>query len=236
VAGPVCGILGALIGLRLKLRPVEVFRLRLRAFTQGLRRAVWPSLAAGLVAGSLIFATWGYFSSPVQAAFIGSFSAIFVGFSVGFLSLVTTDAVDIRRKPNEGTLKSRRSALLVPSFAALICLILVGLDWATHSGGSITAVLLFYLGTFCGLSAVVLGTLFGGGLFAIKHYIVRAVISLSRLAPLRIVPFLNYATDRILLRRVGGGYIFAHRMLLDYFVALDQSKQPQPVEVKAASA
>jgi len=38
--------------------------------------------------------------------------------------------------------------------------------------------------------------------------------------PRRLVPFLDHAAERIFLRKVGGGYIFIHRMLLDYFAAL----------------
>jgi hypothetical protein len=34
------------------------------------------------------------------------------------------------------------------------------------------------------------------------------------------VDFLDYATECILLRKVGGGYIFIHRLLQDYFAAL----------------
>jgi len=30
---------------------------------------------------------------------------------------------------------------------------------------------------------------------------------------------LDYAAERILLRKVGGGYIFTHRMLMEYFAA-----------------
>ena len=33
------------------------------------------------------------------------------------------------------------------------------------------------------------------------------------------VKFLDYAADRILLRKVGGGYLFSHRMLLEHFAA-----------------
>jgi hypothetical protein len=36
------------------------------------------------------------------------------------------------------------------------------------------------------------------------------------------VRFLADATARIFLRKVGGGYIFVHRMLLEYFVARHQ--------------
>jgi len=32
---------------------------------------------------------------------------------------------------------------------------------------------------------------------------------------------MDEATERLLLRRVGGSYIFVHRMLLDYFAELE---------------
>lgn len=37
--------------------------------------------------------------------------------------------------------------------------------------------------------------------------------------PWNYVKFLDYAAERILLRKVGGGYIFIHRMLLEHFAA-----------------
>ncbi len=39
--------------------------------------------------------------------------------------------------------------------------------------------------------------------------------------PWNYVRFLDYAADRIFLRKVGGGYIFIHRMLMEYFAALE---------------
>jgi hypothetical protein len=32
---------------------------------------------------------------------------------------------------------------------------------------------------------------------------------------------------RLLLRKVGGGYIFVHRLLLEYFASLDTTPQPE---------
>jgi hypothetical protein len=32
---------------------------------------------------------------------------------------------------------------------------------------------------------------------------------------------------RLLLRKVGGGYIFVHRLLLEYFASLDTAPQPE---------
>jgi len=57
-----------------------------------------------------------------------------------------------------------------------------------------------------------------GGLFAVvQHYTLRFWLARSSVFPWRAVPFLEDATARILLRRVGGGYSFAHRLLLDFF-------------------
>jgi hypothetical protein len=39
-------------------------------------------------------------------------------------------------------------------------------------------------------------------------------------APFLYVRFLDYAAERIFLRKVGGGYIFVHRMLLEYFASI----------------
>ncbi|HEV2124698.1 MAG TPA: hypothetical protein VGW38_18280 [Chloroflexota bacterium] len=40
--------------------------------------------------------------------------------------------------------------------------------------------------------------------------------------------------DRIFLQRVGGGYIFVHRLLMEYFASLYQEEQGRTAEQKAA--
>lgn len=51
--------------------------------------------------------------------------------------------------------------------------------------------------------------------------------------PWRYVDFLDFAAQRILLRKVGGGYIFIHRMLLDYFAA--QYTGPETAEQRTTN-
>ena len=46
----------------------------------------------------------------------------------------------------------------------------------------------------------------------------------ERLCPLNYAHFLDYATKLIFLRKVGGGYIFIHRMLLEHFAAMSKNK------------
>lgn len=44
-------------------------------------------------------------------------------------------------------------------------------------------------------------------------------------APLHYARFLEYAADHIFLRKVGGGYIFVHRLLLEYFASLEPEEE-----------
>ncbi|HYT44006.1 MAG TPA: hypothetical protein VEP90_16825, partial [Methylomirabilota bacterium] len=60
-----------------------------------------------------------------------------------------------------------------------------------------------------------------GGFACIKHFSLRGMLWLVGYGPWNYPRFLDYAADRILLRKVGGGYIFIHRLLLDYFASLN---------------
>ena len=56
-----------------------------------------------------------------------------------------------------------------------------------------------------------------GGLDVVQRYVLRIILRLTGRAPWRCVHFLDYATERIFLRKVGGGYIFVHRLLMQHF-------------------
>ncbi|HSG15395.1 MAG TPA: hypothetical protein VLE70_03605 [Anaerolineae bacterium] len=56
----------------------------------------------------------------------------------------------------------------------------------------------------------------------IKHFLVRTLLWLHRDLPWDAVRFLDYAGELIFLRKVGGGYIFIHRLLQQYFASLHQ--------------
>jgi hypothetical protein len=56
-----------------------------------------------------------------------------------------------------------------------------------------------------------------GGLTILRHYTLRLLLAHSHTFPLQAQRFLDDATARVLLRRLGGGYSFVHRRLLDYF-------------------
>jgi hypothetical protein len=59
-----------------------------------------------------------------------------------------------------------------------------------------------------------------GGSAVIKHYALRLILLLKGYTPLRFIDFLDHCARLILLKKVGGGYIFIHRMLLEYFAEM----------------
>jgi hypothetical protein len=80
-----------------------------------------------------------------------------------------------------------------------------------------------YLGLIGELYLGLIGWLNQGGSAVIKHYALRLILWLSGCTPFKFIRFLDYCAKLIFLKKVGGGYIFVHRMLLDYFADLPQS-------------
>ena len=91
---------------------------------------------------------------------------------------------------------------------------------------------------FAGILGGLLGGLLGGTLGGIlirlfagiqslsKRVILRCLLSWQDGLPWKLASFLDEAAERLLLRRVGGSYIFIHRLLLEYFASLDESVYP----------
>ncbi len=66
---------------------------------------------------------------------------------------------------------------------------------------------------------------FGGNAYR-QHYILKYLLWRSGTMPWSCIRFLEEATERILLRRVGGGYRFIHPLLQDYFASLGTEASP----------
>jgi hypothetical protein len=74
-----------------------------------------------------------------------------------------------------------------------------------------------------------------GGVACIKHFILRTLLWRHNYAPLNYTRFLDYCHARLFLRKVGGGYIFIHRTLLEHFASLtDDDIKRLAAEVEAS--
>ncbi|MEA3211559.1 MAG: hypothetical protein QOE70_4616 [Chthoniobacter sp.] len=67
---------------------------------------------------------------------------------------------------------------------------------------------------------LIIGLFLGGSDALVKHWLLRLQLRATGCLPLRVGRLLSHASDCLLLRRVGAGYIFLHRYLLEYFATL----------------
>ena len=71
------------------------------------------------------------------------------------------------------------------------------------------------------LAAILICALWRGGLDVIEHAIIRLIIASRGHAPLNYARFLDYAANELnFLQKVGGGYVFIHRYLLEHFAEI----------------
>lgn len=54
----------------------------------------------------------------------------------------------------------------------------------------------------------------------IQHFTLRLILCLQGYTPWNYARFLDYATERVFLIKVGGGYIFIHRTLQEHFAQM----------------
>lgn len=142
-----------------------------------------------------------------------------------------------RIKPNQGIQRSAQNCLIVWLMSSLFTIFLFGLlFWllpvsALFSGITQLDNALFngpIYGILVGLS---IGLIFGGAAY-IQHIVLRIFLWRSGCTPWNYLRFLEYANDRRLLTRIGGGYIFVHPLLRAYFASLEGT-QPTPAKGKA---
>ncbi len=115
-----------------------------------------------------------------------------------------------KASPNQGIKLSLRSSSVVFLVTSSSAGLIFGLFGFFVPVVLVLLALLF--GLFVGLSR--------GGSAVIKHCALRLVLWRKEYTPLNIVKFLNQCARLTFLKKVGGGYIFIHRMLLDYFADL----------------
>ena len=133
-------------------------------------------------------------------------------------SSLTSGEVERRVRPNQGIYRSldnaNRAALFFALQLFLFCILSFGptlsMDYAVAVGLVFAAL---------GVQAY---WLFYGGYSVLQHLVLRHILYRDGLIPSNYAHFLDYATRLILLRKVGGGYVFVHRYLLEYFAALER--------------
>ncbi len=143
------------------------------------------------------------------------------GLSGGFTGGMSSNVLNERNltKPNQGIRFSALHSALIGTVSLLIGGIVGGLlvGVVTHNITNINIMLTYGL-VFGSLVGLVNG-LRSGGIACIQHVALRWLLRETGSLPWDYARFLDYAAERVLLRKVGGGYIFIHRLLLEYFAS-----------------
>ena len=132
-----------------------------------------------------------------------AFGAV-MGITYGVIRGLSGDRIATITKPNQGIRQSAKNAILFAVVASLP-------PFFTASFLSHTSA------TFWAAAGLSFGLALGGGEACIKHGILRLILFFQGRIPWNYARFLDYAADRIFLQKVGGGYIFVHRLLLEHF-------------------
>ena len=214
--GAVSGVLGPYSGGSMSwfsrhalIRPVEP----LRWSWMSLRQSAWKILIALPLYGLLLLrSSTALATLAVGVLGTGLLLAVVMGFSARSDLEPAT--------PFEGIRTARRNTPVGIVFGALVALLLgvVASILTTERMGGLTGGVawgIFAVGVCMPYLMLEFGLRAGGAAY-LRHRLLWKLLRRNGL-PKDFLGFLDYADSRALLRRAGGGYLFPHRLLQDYF-------------------
>ncbi len=135
-----------------------------------------------------------------------------LGLTFGLIRGLSGKRVGSASRPNAGIWQSARNSTLF-ALVSMVTLYVPG----------------FLLGntkaSFWAATGLAFGFAAGGGEALIKHTLLRIILTVSGATPWNYSKFLDYAVTSIFLQKVGGGYMFVHRLLLEHFATLENEKR-----------
>lgn len=203
--------------------------------TEDMAKGATIGLSIALLVFCMLSLASGLFYGPEYGISYGVIYGVITGFIVGITSLLTTIlnrgwessmlSEDQLVHPNEGIRRSLRHSLFAGFFFGPIGGLTGGLVGGFTFGliGRLPGWPLLAMG-LCIVFTLVLTLQFAlirGGIACIEHYLLRWFLWRKTGIPLHSIQFLEFAAERILLRRMGGGYLFSHRLLQEYFASLE---------------
>ncbi|RLC69895.1 MAG: NACHT domain-containing protein [Chloroflexi bacterium] len=238
--GWILGLVGMLIGgwlitksdgTLVKVKPVEVLKWSWEESVKGMIRGMVQGLIGGPILGLSVW-LFGELSGGLAGGLyfwlteLGLVAGVILGLAFGlagmlkglsYIELETSDS------PNQGIKRSARNAVIVWLISGLVLRLTGGIIGEITGGAALRTI----GGLAGGLAGILIfGPVVGlnfGGIAVIRHSILRFIFYRGHHIPWNLTRFLDYATDRIFLRKVGGGYIFVHRMLQEYFASLAET-------------
>ncbi len=230
VLGPLFGMFGGLLNglitFNQQIYTIEVLRLSIpprRDWLMKFRKGVFIGFNLGLIF-VLIMTPVIMFVDELDSLFVWLFMELFIGLTGGLIggligvtfAFIQPHKIERKSHPNQGMQASVKNALMMTVIISLFMgSIGVLLGWLVHSDESQISNALWI--------SVPVSFFYYGGTTLIKHIALRFLLAYNSILPIRLISFLDAMAERIILRKVGGGYIFIHRYLLEYFAGLEDN-------------
>lgn len=185
----------------------------------------WSGLLRGLLKGTPTGALIGAFIGVIYGSTVPSGELVpyllgmvvlgtFLGGCGGALfGAVRGCALTRPATPNRGVRETFKGSLLVLTLGTTA----IGLTIGAVTALKYDPISALVLGLVGGLTLSLAVALWYGGLALVRHYALRLVLAAAGYLPLRPVRLLDYASDLIFLRRIGGGWQFFHDLLRRHF-------------------
>ncbi|MGK7949640.1 MAG: tetratricopeptide repeat protein [Xenococcaceae cyanobacterium] len=225
-------LFGSIFGLTInKIETVETLTFSLKKSRVGLIYGLIIGLIVGFIYG-LIYGfvrIWGMdiywlIGALIFELFVGLMYGLIGGMIgaliFGLIKGISGVEIDLKNIPNQGIKATSKNAIRLTAISLIIWLVIYFVIQYTQTLDLVGFLLLI---TYI-LTLTILFSIYS----LIQHCSLRFVLWLSGYAPWNYARCLDYATDRLFLQRVGGGYRFIHRLLQEHFA---QFWQPQIAEV-----
>ncbi|GER88902.1 hypothetical protein KDW_30640 [Dictyobacter vulcani] len=199
------------------------------------KKSVLVALVTGICVSVVIASVTSLFFFNVRYGIryglvFGTISGLIVGIAAFLTSMLqsgwssTILPPEKHTKPNEGILRSGRNALIGACFFAPIGGVASGLACGIGFGliGRLPAwpVMGMAFAVMLAIMFFVIFVIAHGGIAWIEHYTLRWYFWRAGFMPLRFVRFLETVQADALVRKVGGGYMFTHRLIQEHFARL----------------
>jgi uncharacterized membrane protein len=133
------------------------------------------------------------------------------GLWVGILGKIKT--VEMLKWSWREAAKSFRRGLIVALIISLFAGVLLGMIYGLTLG--------LVTGLFYMIVGMLVGVLACGGLSCFRHFILRFLLYRLNYTPWNYARFLDNAANHLFMQKVGGSYIFVHRMLMEHFAKME---------------
>ncbi|MGL5832768.1 MAG: NACHT domain-containing protein, partial [Waterburya sp.] len=194
IAGLIIGLLGGLIaGLSKEITLFEQMIWSWRRAKSRIIRDMTLGIIGGMI-GGLIFRLNNWL-----------ITGLFIGLIFGLNSGLSSTEFKQRTFVNQGILNSSKNSIVVGLIGGVIFGLIGGLfDWV--NGGLSGGLLEGLGGLIAGLIAGLVFWLNNGGFTCIQHFNLRRILYRKDRIPWNYASFLDYASELLLMKKVGGGY------------------------------